>query len=441
MKVTVDSIAHAELDAARAASDEFSQAGSEWREHADSARDRVAWESAGQWTGSAAEAAMHRASASINRWDVLGASASSIGLISHAHVQLLRALQLVVNVALSSARASLLSVSPAGHVTSPLPAWTPGLGMAALILARSLTGVLTSALGTVRMLDARAASAVHAMTSVTDDLPALNSFSTPPPSSIPPVPTTRLFGAGELPEINRIDTPHGPIYVAGDLNSAESITTFVSGVHSGSVESMRTTHQWALAEVERARAEGRNIAVATWHAYPAPSSLLGAMSSAPAKSAAPNLQAFQNSLRKNNPRAHLNVMGFSYGSVVVGQAAAADGDGLSADKVTFLGSPGVSADSAADLRLNSSGKPIIRSEHVPGDLIQLATGPVWGIHGLDPSSPGFGASPPLGSTGPQSWSEYSWEELMDLYVMSRGETGAHSSYLWDPSVDLTSDEK
>src|SRR5699024_8010355 len=140
-----------------------------------------------------------------------------------------------------------------------------------------------------------------------------------------------------------------------------------------------------------------------WNGYHAPSNLISGASGELATTGGAQLRAFQDSLRRINPDATLHVSGYSYGSVVVGQGAA-DGH-LDADRVTFLGSPGVPVNHASELLLNPGAR--IEAYTYPGDLIEnisatatvgkLAYGPdaVFpknpGIHGADPASPLFGA--------------------------------------------------
>lgn len=433
MNVTVYSIEGAQTRDAAHTADVAARSGKVLSQQAGDAREQAEWSANEQWIGPAADAPTHRLDASLNQLDVLGVSAQSVSIVAGAYIQILQLAQGVVSAALSTARAVFMPVTPAGHVSAHALAWIPGLGMSAQAMAETLTRILTSAVALVRALDSGSGGAVSALASVTNTMPVTR--------KLPPVPagTTAAMSreAADSPQVTRLETATGPVFVVGDVDAAESITTFVSGVGSSSEGAMHNTSQWAIQEVERARAEGKNIAVVAWHGYRAPENLVGAIGSSAAHKAAPDLRAFQRGLRERNPEAKLNVVGYSYGSVVVGTAATQDGPGLEADDVTFVGSPGVGAHSADDLRLNSeepnsAGPAHVESHHVPGDLIQLATGPEFGAHGPDPSSPDFGTE------GAPGWSEYRWKRLMDLYILGRGDTDTHSSYLWDPALDLTS---
>lgn len=469
MSVTVFSIESAPVGAGRFVADATRRTSDTFRDCAAEARKQARWDEAEDWTGVAADAAAHRVDASINRWDVLGASAGSVGLVTDAHVSVLEAARAVVSAALATARSCFMRVDPSGQVSPGAAGAVPVVGVAAQGLARALSAVLTAAVAAVRSLDSLSAGAVDAMSSVTEALPeptrssanelaeaqaSKNPAHTALPGSMEPVqPMDSETAEPVLPvRTTRLDTENGPVFITGDIHTADSITTFVSGVGSSSEVSFHTTSQWAKNEVAQAQAQGRSIAVIAWHGYRAPENLVAATSRAPASAAAEDLQDFQNHLRAENPRAELNVTGFSYGSVVVGTAAESGGPGLAADGVTFVGSPGVGAENAAELKLNSNGPTEVRSEHVPGDLIQLSTEPWAGVHGPDPSAPDFGTAPSLSeatATDPppgaaaedsagdvDSWAAYYWQRLIDLYVLGRGDTDTHSSYLWDPAVAL-----
>lgn len=66
-------------------------------------------------------------------------------------------------------------------------------------------------------------------------------------------------------------------------------------------------------------------------------------------------------------------------------------------------------------------------------MIRLTTTPGFGVHGKDPASPDFAPDSATPDSG--SWSSYGWSRILDLYLMSRGETDAHSSYMWSPELN------
>jgi hypothetical protein len=134
-----------------------------------------------------------------------------------------------------------------------------------------------------------------------------------------------------------------------------------------------------------------------WLDYDAPDFVHEAASDRQARAGAPELTRFQEALRATHEGgpAHQTVLGHSYGSLVVGEAAAAGG--LPADTVVFVGSPGVGVDSASDLRFpadrvwstTSLTDPIQYAAVAPKDLIPDGRKHLW--FGRNPSEPGFGA--------------------------------------------------
>jgi hypothetical protein len=116
-------------------------------------------------------------------------------------------------------------------------------------------------------------------------------------------------------------------------------------------------------------------------------------------------------------RADVTVIGYSYGSTVVGKALADEGLAGHVDRALFVGSPGVGVDRAEDLNLPPGS---VFAAQARGDLINhapsmrplaigavlagpigLLQGAIWALgrtevgdrltHGLDPTAPSFGA--------------------------------------------------
>ncbi|WP_412100008.1 alpha/beta hydrolase [Corynebacterium aurimucosum] len=189
---------------------------------------------------------------------------------------------------------------------------------------------------------------------------------------------------------------------------AAQVSTFVSGV--GSSE----TASWPTA-VERARAIARatNGPTVAWIGYSAPASLPRAAHEDPARRGAAELGRFQRALRQRFPHAQHILLGYSYGSVVVGKAAQQD---YVADDIVLVGSPGASVDSASHLH----GR--VWSARNTEDPIAIATGPRGGIHGPDPSSPPFGAAVVPGTSSlPGDHGSY-WKDpafLQGLSIIAR----------------------
>lgn len=129
-----------------------------------------------------------------------------------------------------------------------------------------------------------------------------------------------------------------------------------------------------------------------------------------AQQGAATLVPFIGGLRAVNTHgADVTVMGHSYGSLVTGMAAE---DGMEADRIVLVGSPGTNAKDAEELGVASTDVYVAR---VPDDPIRhvfrsgeernyLLGGPVGvvagkvvrydpDVHGPDPSLPAFGATP------------------------------------------------
>ena len=128
--------------------------------------------------------------------------------------------------------------------------------------------------------------------------------------------------------------------------------------------------------------------------------------------------------------ADVTVIGYSYGSTVVGKALADEGLAGHVDRALFVGSPGVGVDRAEDLNLPPGS---VFAAQARGDVINhapsmrplaigavlagpigLLHGAVWALgrtevgdrltHGLDPTAPSFGAQ--YVETGEFGHSEY-----------------------------------
>ena len=424
--VTVDALKTANVEALRSAADLFTRNGDKTSRHAANAREQSKW--GADWSGQAADAAGHATDSAANQLDTAGFSSSTIGQLAGTHADVLGPTRSVVRTTVGLARGALMSVHQDGEISARHLALIPGIGEAAQNLALVLTNILRGALQLASVLDRVSGSAISAISStITSPRSDVGVGEVEGASSIK--------GPQNLPPVQRVDTPHGPVVTVGDVESADEVITLVSGVGSNSSDALVRTEAWARATAADAAAQGRNVAVVAWHGYSAPGDLPGAVSQAPAKEGATALREHQRQLRERNPNAKLQVVGYSYGSVVVGEAAAKGSEGLTADEVRFWGSPGVHAQHAEDLKLNSqAGHGEVINEHVPGDMIRLTTTSGFGVHGKDPASPDF--APNSSSPDSGSWSSYGWGRILDLYLMSRGETDAHSSYMWSPEVNV-----
>lgn len=105
------------------------------------------------------------------------------------------------------------------------------------------------------------------------------------------------------------------------------------------------------------QADGESVSMITWIGYDAPEFTATDPGSVTARGraedAAPDLRQFVAGTHASHdgPPSHTTVIGHSYGTTVVG-AAAAGGNGLGADDVVAIGSPGMTVDHASDLQMD-----------------------------------------------------------------------------------------
>ncbi|MET0422717.1 MAG: alpha/beta hydrolase [Actinoplanes sp.] len=206
------------------------------------------------------------------------------------------------------------------------------------------------------------------------------------------------------------------VVALGDPDRAANVLTHVPGM---TADLASFGGELARAERVAVRAAELGPAAATsavlWLDYDAPDFVDEAANARRAEEAAPALRRFQEGLRAahEGSAARQTVLGHSYGSLVVGKAAA--DAGLAADSVVFVGSPGVGVDSAGALRVptgevwsSTSRSDVIQWAPVaPGglarDLAVAAVVPIAGPwlafgrpeqdlwFGTNPSDPAFGA--------------------------------------------------
>jgi len=201
----------------------------------------------------------------------------------------------------------------------------------------------------------------------------------------------------------------------GDPGRATDVLTQVPGMTTD-----LASYDGELSRAERVAVRAAELAPARatstvlWLGYDAPDFLDEAAGRDRAQAGATGLRRFQEGLRAahlDTGGVHLTVLGHSYGSLVVGSAAAQPG--LQADDVVFVGSPGVGVDTAKDLhagRVWATTSPSDVIQYLPvaprslvGDLAVTAAAPVLGglaafgrpeqelWFGTNPSDPRFGA--------------------------------------------------
>ncbi|AJC54113.1 alpha/beta hydrolase [Streptomyces sp. 769] len=178
--------------------------------------------------------------------------------------------------------------------------------------------------------------------------------------------------------------------VYGDLAHADRIAVLVPGSDTG-LDTYQRLRDGARALQQQLRREpGGHSAVLAWLGYPTPATFgPAALTIARADDAAPELVAFTRQLRNADPTARIALLCHSYGSVVCGRAA----PDLPATDLVLYGSPGVGADTAADLHTRATVWAGRAADdwigHVPHAQLPLPTSTLG--FGTDPVSPGFGA--------------------------------------------------
>lgn len=145
---------------------------------------------------------------------------------------------------------------------------------------------------------------------------------------------------------------------------------------------------------------GKETAVVLWLGYDAPDGWYDSALRAPglARAGAQALAADVNGLPVTHQGAptHMTVVGHSYGSTVVADAAA--GFGMRANDVVLVGSPGTDlAHSAADFHLSSGGHLYVGA--ASGDVVTWTPGQVTGPGLFGPSFGGLGDDPSVDGYG------------------------------------------
>jgi hypothetical protein len=188
----------------------------------------------------------------------------------------------------------------------------------------------------------------------------------------------------------------------GNPDTAANTAVLVKGLSTGVREGTLSNPDGLRLYQESARADwGKETAVVMWVGYDAPHSVTDPglyepnMARAGAHLLAPDVNAL--SVTHLGAPAHMTVVGHSYGSTVVSDAAAAYG--MHTDDVVLVGSPGTDlARSAAAFNLPPGGHLYVGAASgdavtwAPGHVTLGHGGPSLGGLGDDPSVDGFGAT-------------------------------------------------
>lgn len=215
---------------------------------------------------------------------------------------------------------------------------------------------------------------------------------------------------------------HGRAIVSrGNPDTADNVATLVPGT-GATWESVngQSDRAGVLQESAIDADEDADHAVISWVGYDAPSE-----TEAPAEGRAENavgeLSSFQEGLRatqQGTTPSNNTVIGHSYGSTVLGHTAMSD-QGLNAEELVFVGSPGVKAENVSELGFHGENVHATTAEN---DKINDLT--PESVHGPVPGSPEFGATAFPSDSG----SEWKWGDFPF--------GAAHSEYFDDSSTSV-----
>ncbi|MET9291309.1 alpha/beta hydrolase [Streptomyces sp. NPDC003077] len=174
------------------------------------------------------------------------------------------------------------------------------------------------------------------------------------------------------------------VIAQGNPDTADNVGVQVPGTDTtmestgGQLDRMDKLQRAAMREDPNA-----STSMVYWLGYDAPeipvsqAANLSVAGTGRAEDAAPDLRNFTHGLRashEGDSPAHLTVLGHSYGSTVVGAAAAHDG-GLGADDIAVVGSPGMTVRKAEDLNIDPDHVYVGRAKD---DGIKWAAGATLG---------------------------------------------------------------
>ena len=190
------------------------------------------------------------------------------------------------------------------------------------------------------------------------------------------------------------------IVAIGDPDHAANVATYVPGTTAGLNDGMATDIARSDAMAGMAGKMGSpSTSVITWAGYDAPQSLVDAASTGYADKAEPALRNFQDGLGAvHHGTMNTTVIGHSYGTTVVGQAAR--DLGLPANNLVMVASPGVGVDHADQLHLDGTPQDRV-GQHVYST--KSITDPVPALTNFDGSDLGLDSVDPLGPDPATDW--------------------------------------
>ena len=165
----------------------------------------------------------------------------------------------------------------------------------------------------------------------------------------------------------------------------DNLVVFVPGVGSDGNDSIG-------GQIDRARTQAAAMGgTGLIYGYDAPDRLLSGTSSGAAHTAGPQLREFLADVDQRYPNHHVTVVGYSYGSVVVGNAASGQAP-MRADDVLFVGSPGTGLANTDEMNLRGDNPQV----HAARRALDPVSGMAYsngGLFGVNPAAPTFGARP------------------------------------------------
>jgi hypothetical protein len=187
----------------------------------------------------------------------------------------------------------------------------------------------------------------------------------------------------------------------GNPDTAANTAVLVKGLGSGVFEGTLANPDGVRLYDETARAAGdKPTSVVMWIGYDAPNDATDHglyepnMARTGGRLLASDVNAF--AVTHEGAPTHMTVVGHSYGSTVVSDAAA--GYGMHSDDVVLVGSPGTDlAHSAADLHLSPGGHLYVGA--ASGDAVTWSPGHVTGPGAVGPTLGGLGDDPSVDGYG------------------------------------------
>ena len=348
---------------------------------------RHRWQLAQQsWHGHAAQAAYRRSEVYLQEYHDISRRSATLAQVIAEYIELYQQVEIMAWRASSQFSAAVLMPQ--------LRTWADAIDLVCSLHIYALCAAEGTALP-VRLADITATAEQVPLESI--HLTALHTLAPEDYQTISTVLTEfpqRWDGPGAAPSVHLLEggdghfvamvgaAEYGGLDPGAGPTSPARLSTFVPGVGSSAPESWATNLQRAARLAQESQGP-----VVLWSGYRAPDSVAHGAQRAPAQAAAPQLQRFQQSLHQRYPTAQLNVVGYSYGAVVLSHASA----GLRADRVVLVGSPGSQYQHAAELKLLPTQ---------PGTQAQVYAYTHWDdpislglIHGTNPAADSFGARP------------------------------------------------